>query len=144
MAKAKKPKDWNIYECPIKSIKVGPYDYEIRWMDEADFSARQAHGQHESDYHVIYAVSTINKWHMMDTLKHELNHSIESLFGLNEEVPKGEDETDTIKFHTDEHHCTILASGWVMIERDNPEFRNWFNSLYDLIEDSNNEPNDEN
>jgi hypothetical protein len=84
---------------------------------------------------------------MMDTIKHEICHAIESLFGMDHEIikPTEEDDENKQKFHSDEHHCSVLASGWVMIERDNAEFRNWFNELYDIPDgDPEEEEEDEN
>lgn len=119
----------NTYNCPVKIIKIGAFNYEIRWMDNADFNATTRHGQHEGDYHVLYIFSGKDVWGMLDTLYHEINHAIEYVFGFSVDR-ESEDDEKAQKYRTDEQHCTSIATGWVMINRDNPEFREWVNSLY--------------
>ncbi len=127
--KSSTPKDYNTFRCPVDKIKIGPFDYELRWCDDADYSANMRHGQHEGDYHIIWAASTMGKWGMLDTLFHEINHAIEHVFGFGVEREE-KDEDKEKKYRTDEEHCSCIASGWVMIHRDNPEFRNWINNLF--------------
>ena len=49
------------YGCPVDSVKIGPFDYEIRWLDDGDISANSAHGQCEHDYQILYFGAGISK-----------------------------------------------------------------------------------
>ena len=122
-------KDLNVYKCPVDTVKIGCYDYEIRWMDDADFNTQEVHGRHQGNYNVLYVVPTINKWQMLNTLYHEIAHAICYMMSVREERPPAEDEKAQ-NYLTEEQYCSLTANGWIMVMRENTEFREWMNGLY--------------
>jgi|TARA_R100001530_G_scaffold135086_1_gene111419 hypothetical protein len=123
-------KEIDTYGCPVGFVKIGPFDYEIRWVDFKYYLTHMSSGQCEFDLKILWVVHDMGKWMMLDTLYHEINHAVEHTFGMKVDREEKDDEKQRA-YRSEEQHVTVISTGTVGWRRDNSELRNWENSLYE-------------
>jgi hypothetical protein len=100
------------------SLRIGPFDIAVLIRDkigEEDHSGLYTHGitiELRADQH--------NAAFALDTVLHEIGHGIYRTFGLERKS-------------SEEAVVSAMATGWVMVFRDNPELLSW---LYRMIPSS--------
>lgn len=103
---------------PVRPIKVGPFDFKVRWFDHAERDVRDAYGYCNKDIHTIGIFRHLNKFQMADVVIHEVMHATHFVMvGLD------------INLHSEEKIVQPYALGFTMVARDNPEFFKWWHSL---------------
>ncbi len=97
-------------------VKVGPIDYEIRWMDQVDSDATGCHGYINHPHLVIFLNKDMNSYKLADSFHHEVSHAILTNANVAED-------------HKDEDCVYALSRGWVAFWRDNPKTLKWWIGL---------------
>ena len=101
---------------PYDIVKVGPYDYIIKYINIVMVDAAEMAGSQNEEYRVIHLATFLDRYSLIQTMKHEINHAIMDVFGLKRK--RSEDD-----------FCELFANAWVMVYRDNPWFLDWMNKL---------------
>ena len=97
----------------LRSIRVGPYDYAVHWLD-APRDMMGCVGQVKHETQVIDVLCHGSPQWMADTLLHEVLHAVVATQNLNGHPPFDEDKVE-------ERMVATLATGLVQVIRDNPE-----------------------
>ena len=101
---------------PSLTLRIGPYDYSLRYIDAVQHDAAEAIGHHSEIYRVIQVATSLDRFSMIQTMLHEINHALLDIMGLT-------------KKKSSEDLCDRLATGWLMVYRDNPWFLRWVHKL---------------
>jgi len=101
-----------------KLIKIGPYDFTVELVPDLRDESGELHGQCCRDINVIRINSTTtNEQLRAETLWHEILHAIWGVFHL--KTRAGEEKA-----------VSTLATGTVMVLRDNPNLRKYLNEVF--------------
>lgn len=98
------------------SLRIGYRDYMVEIWPSKTANAHGAHGLHDPISAIIYVSEDRTGWDAVDTLFHEILHAIYTVAGV-----AGTDD--------EEHTVSHIAPSWVQVWRDNPELRDFFNSV---------------
>ncbi len=99
------------------SLKIGPYDYTIETIDNLNDKVGQLFGQHDPETNTIRINGSItNEQIKAETLWHEILHAIWNVFHIGS-YRIGEDAEEFV--------VANLATGTMMVLRDNPELRKY-------------------
>lgn len=102
------------------TVRIGPFDYEIRWMDRIEASDSSAFGLHNGNDHCIRLERSRRRQRVASTFLHEVIHAINQVFGT-ERDKRG---------RVNEEQCTAgLAFGMCAFHRDNPDATEWWSRL---------------
>jgi hypothetical protein len=102
------------------TVRIGPFDYEIRWMDRSEEEDGQRFGSHNSNSLIIRLVADRKRQRVASTFLHEVLHSIGHVYGPvenKEGLVKEEDQVDACSY------------GLSAFPRDNPETWAWWMDL---------------
>lgn len=103
-------------KLPSNIIKIGPYDYIVRYMDIITVDSTDMIGTHLSEYRIIQLATCLDRFSLVQTLMHEINHAIMDVLILK-------------KKRSEDDFCEIFSSGWIMVYRDNPWLFDWIQKL---------------
>jgi len=102
-----------------KSVRIGPFDYEIRWFDQADEDAHKKFGLFQANAQIICLPSERKRQRVASTFWHEVTHGINHVYGPEE---KG-------GMVNEEHATGSTGYGVTAFVRDNPDAMAWFIDL---------------
>jgi hypothetical protein len=106
----------NWFEGMPEVVKVGPFRVRIEIKsvlnDEDNWGEFDDSPDERAEYVIRFKYGQPTRRFALDTVLHEVSHAVFRTFGLND----GE---------TEERICTVLAVGWGMILRENPELAKW-------------------
>lgn len=100
---------------PPGPIKVGPFDFKIRWTGKAEAEKKKALGTCDKNEHVISIYAGLNHLQMADTFLHEILHAVHHVI-----LGPGGDE------RKEEVAVEAYSIGLTMVARDNPRFFEWW------------------
>lgn len=103
-------------------VKVGPFEYEIRWLDLKRQNRDEIYGKCNSDKCVIWLPDGRKRQRVGETFFHEVTHAIWYVYGLG----KKESQEKAVK---------ALALGWSAFMRDNSEALIWMHNLMGYMPD---------
>lgn len=100
-----------------KSLRIGPFDYSIEWLDAAAEAEKQRFGECLRDTQIIRIAKNHKRQRIAITFWHEAAHAMWHAYGTGCD-PKNEEDM-------------VLAIGFGMSAfiRDNPEAVAWVNEL---------------
>jgi hypothetical protein len=101
-------------DAPPASIRVGPYTYYIRWTSGQALGAQNALALTFPDKQEIW----LNPKRGRDQLRIDLFHELSHCAGLISDSRGEQDDPEEEAIHE-------IATGWVLILRDNPELVRW-------------------
>lgn len=99
-------------------VKIGPYDYDIQWIDKKEADRRACHGIHYGDDQDLVLSHEDKRQRIFNTALHEIIHGILGVVPL----------SDTVQ---EEVMVKSLANGISMVWRDNRELFRWLDGLLD-------------
>jgi hypothetical protein len=100
-----------------KSIKVGPYTYQITWGEEAEHKMQQEEksfaycGLALHSALAIYVGNHRAERKKINTLLHEIVHCIHTTYGLDDDIVKDREE----------HYVEVMGMALQALLQDNPE-----------------------
>lgn len=98
-------------DCP-RTLRVGPLLYRISWEQGEEFDQD---GECDPDAETIRIRSGMTLANTLITLKHEIIHALNDLYGL-------EDSS------SEEDFASRQSRAWVDFEINNPQFCKWYSS----------------
>jgi hypothetical protein len=98
------------------SIKIGHYDFRVRWFSREEEAADANVGYCDTDHLEFGFSRRLEPTHMAEIVIHEVTHAIWYLRKLPARA-------------TEEMVCEHHGIGVTQVWRDNPEFFRWWNSL---------------
>ena len=102
----------------ISFVKIGPYDFRLRFIGDSEKDACNYWGYCCRDTHVIGLARSMNKFQLAEVAAHEILHAAHFLMsGLSDKVGKEEDMVQR------------MGVALTMIVRDNPKLSKWWLSL---------------
>ena len=119
-------KDVN-FPCPKNKIKMGGFDFEIKYMDSSEIDLSRALGGFSSTHCHIKFPGVLNRFQLGDTALHEIHHMMSYVMALDRNVQDDEPEGKNLG---EEEYADIMSSGWGMVFRDNPLLVLWILWLY--------------
>ena len=115
------------YPCPKDTIKMGGFDFEIKYMDRPEMDSTESLGGFSSTHCHIKFPGVLNRFQLGDTALHEIHHMISYVMALDR--TSSQDDPD-LKNLGEEDYADIMSSGWGMVFRDNPLVVLWMLYLY--------------
>jgi len=101
---------------PFTSVRIGPFDFEVRWGDNAEAESNGHQGYVNMEYQFLWLNGQAPRAYLASIFIHEVQHAI--LFASN--LPDQ---------HTVEDCVTNIGRGLVSFWRDNPEVVKWWTGL---------------
>ena len=102
------------------SVRIGPFDYEVRWMDRLEENDMKAFGICNSTEQVIRICSIYKRQRVAVSFLHEILHTLGLVYGVPEDDEKKVKEEDAVAGH---------ALGLTAFWRDNPDVAQWWQDL---------------
>ena len=91
------------------SIRIGPYTFDVNERDEKWHRTHNDYGSMILEDLMINVVTEDRPaMFVLDTLVHEINHGIWSVWNLNDN-------------DSEERVVAVMATGWLAVLRDNPD-----------------------
>lgn len=103
-----------------KVVRIGPFDYEIRWMDRVEEEDSKAFGLHNGNLQVIRLARPNKRQRVAATFLHEVLHACDLVYGPCADAEKKVFEEDLVTAH---------GLGFSAFVRDNPEAVRWYLAL---------------
>lgn len=101
-------------------LRIGPFDYEVRWVDRPEATVERRFGWCDNNDQVICVQLGLKCQKTADTLLHEIAHALVWNYG------GAIDESDHIK---EEDFVGWIANGLIQVWRDNPDLLPWFQEI---------------
>jgi len=96
------------------SIRIGPYDIEVRALDPVRATARNVYGSANRSAHWVEIDQSQLPEVQFQTFLHEIQHMIIGIYDID--------------IKDEENLVTVMAMAWMQIYRDNPEFMTYLNN----------------
>jgi hypothetical protein len=105
-------------DCPVSSVRVGPYTYALAWQNsnwrvEVGAPAQASMATRE----IRVACEDRQSSDIADDLMHEITHTLHDMFGSDKDVIEAEQV------------AWVAGVGLTMFWQDNPEFCAWWVEL---------------
>lgn len=99
-----------------EKIKVAGFDIDVESWDPEKADEDRAYGDFSSSKLRIRVDCSVNKYKVLDTIIHEINHAIYWAYGIEDEDKQ-------------ERLCGAFATAWLQVYRDNSKLIDFINDI---------------